>query len=101
MFDLAETLDFDRSACVTDLCACFIFLDVLIVDAKNDLNVYFTAKEPGGCGGGDSKANVPCCGTSATISEKSKAAEDLKNVDFNEWAGMFGLFFFFSAGANG
>ena len=55
------------------------------MDAKNDLNVYTTAKEPSGCGGG-SQANVPCCGTSTNVGEKDKAS--LKGIDFNEWAGM-------------
>ncbi|PGH13068.1 hypothetical protein AJ79_03905 [Helicocarpus griseus UAMH5409] len=73
------------------------FSDVLIVDAKNDLNIYTTALSnpeaaSGGCCG-EVKKPASCCGPtspkeergSAIYSESNKA--DFKNVDFNEWAG--------------
>ncbi|EEH39242.2 SAM-dependent methyltransferase UbiE/COQ5 family protein [Paracoccidioides lutzii Pb01] len=75
------------------------FSDILIVDAKNDLNVYTSAlgnpeSASGGCCGEVRKPepSTSCCSgapkeerRSAVCSETFKA--DFKNIDFNEWAG--------------
>ncbi|OJD17415.1 hypothetical protein AJ78_02487 [Emergomyces pasteurianus Ep9510] len=81
------------------------FSDVLIVDAKNDLNIYTSAlsnleSASGGCCGEVKKPEAtPCCGPSPSkekergpgiFSEGFKA--DFKNVDFNEWAGSFKIY---------
>ncbi|EEQ85336.1 ubiE/COQ5 methyltransferase [Blastomyces dermatitidis ER-3] len=80
------------------------FGDILIVDAKNDLNIYTAALDnpksaAGGCCGVVKEPEpTPCCGpTRAKIergpgifSEGFKA--DFKNVDFNEWAGSFKIY---------
>ncbi|ODM19430.1 hypothetical protein SI65_04414 [Aspergillus cristatus] len=53
------------------------FKDVLIVDAKSDLNVYKTL-EPGSCCGSSG------CSTSTKV--------DSSKIDFNEWAGSFQIY---------
>ncbi|PGH05870.1 hypothetical protein GX51_02649 [Blastomyces parvus] len=80
------------------------FGDVLIVDAKNDLNIYTAALDnpnsaAGGCCGDVKEPEpTPCCGPTPAklergpgiFSEGFKA--DFKNVDFNEWAGSFKIY---------
>ncbi|KAK5062510.1 hypothetical protein LTR84_004583 [Exophiala bonariae] len=77
------------------------FVDILIVDAHNDLNVY---KDKG------AQTSTQCCGTDAKNSryekesscctgkgaEQADALEairnDFDNLDFNEWAGSFKIY---------
>ncbi|OAX83780.1 hypothetical protein ACJ72_01864 [Emergomyces africanus] len=80
------------------------FSDVLIVDAKNDLNIYTSAlSDPesasGGCCGEVKKPEpTPCCGPSPPKEERGPGIfsegfkADFKNVDFNEWAGSFKIY---------
>ncbi|KFY02504.1 hypothetical protein V490_00479 [Pseudogymnoascus sp. VKM F-3557] len=97
------------------------FWDPLIVDTKNDLNVYLTAAEDGTscCGTGAEKASsccnvemqVRCCkpeqkesccqSSSSTCgcqdktsmaSDAKKLAASLGIMDFNEWAGSFQVY---------
>ncbi|ODH45150.1 hypothetical protein ACO22_00354 [Paracoccidioides brasiliensis] len=80
------------------------FSDILIVDAKNDLNVYTSAlgnpeSASGGCCSEVRKPDpsTSCCSgapkeerRSAVCSKTFKA--DFKNIDFNEWAGSFKIY---------
>ncbi|KLJ07106.1 hypothetical protein EMPG_17400 [Blastomyces silverae] len=81
------------------------FGDILIVDAKSDLNIYTAALDiptsaAGGCCGVVKEPEpTPCCGPTTPakmergpgiFSEGFKA--DFKNVDFNEWAGSFKIY---------
>lgn len=97
---------------MTDLFA----LDVLIVDSKNDLNVYLTAAEDGSsccgtvaekvssCCSAEKQAtccnpeqNESCCKSGSSTcscqdktsmgSEAKKLVTSLEIMDFNEWAG--------------
>lgn len=52
--------------------------DSVIVDTNSDLNIYTTAKEDGPAQG--------CCGGTASC---VPASAEVKNIDFNEWAGMY------------
>ncbi|EEH04697.1 methyltransferase [Histoplasma capsulatum G186AR] len=73
-------------------------LDVLIVDAKSDLNIYTSALETpknasGSCRGVVKKPEpTPCCGPTPSKEERGPGifSEGFKaefaNVDFNEWA---------------
>ncbi|PGH36485.1 hypothetical protein GX50_00672 [[Emmonsia] crescens] len=75
------------------------FSDVLIVDAKNDLNIYTSALDnpesaSGGCCGEVKKPEpTPCCGPSPPKEERGPGIfsegfkADFKHIDFNEWAG--------------
>ncbi|KAH8799752.1 arsenite methyltransferase [Xylogone sp. PMI_703] len=68
------------------------FSDVLIVDSKNDLNVYTSSGEDASCCGERSAVSCcqksdSCCSTKGSTLEKLMA--EFKHVDFNEWAGMF------------
>ncbi|CAG8955133.1 hypothetical protein HYFRA_00007148 [Hymenoscyphus fraxineus] len=79
------------------------FNDLLIVDSKNDLNVYHTAVSddssccgpvaPAGCGqskAGCGQASLPQENTLG--SESKKLVASLENLDFNEWAGSFQIY---------
>lgn len=78
-------------------------LDVLIVDAKSDLNIYTSALETpknasGGCCGVVKKPEpTPCCGPAPSKEERGPGifSEGFKaeftNVDLNEWAGELSL----------
>ncbi|KAK2865119.1 hypothetical protein FQN49_003897 [Arthroderma sp. PD_2] len=66
------------------------FDEVLIIDAKSDLNVYTTAKvdgESGGCC--DTQPKSACC---SGESSSGNQTSDIENVDFNEWAGSFKIY---------
>lgn len=71
-------------------------IEILIVDANNDLNVYKAkgADTPSQCCGADVKS--ACCEKSSSCCDDSGAVPDgasepfkgdLANLDFNEWAG--------------
>ena len=69
-----------------------LVLDILIVDAKSDLNAYVTvSRDDGSCCG--PAASVPCCGASSQTSKASMETlaktmvEESGVTDFNEWAG--------------
>lgn len=76
------------------------FNDVLIVDAKSDLNAYFTVSRDNGscCAPSASSAPVPCCGASSQTSKTSMETlaktmvEESGVTDFNEWAGSFKIY---------
>ncbi|KKZ66725.1 hypothetical protein EMCG_07556 [[Emmonsia] crescens] len=80
------------------------FSDVLIVDAKNDLNIYTSAlgnpeSASGGCCGEVKKPEpTPCCGPSPPKEERGPGIfsegfkADFKHIDFNEWAGSFKIY---------
>ncbi|KAG5287359.1 methyltransferase [Histoplasma capsulatum G186AR] len=80
------------------------FSDVLIVDAKSDLNIYTSALETpknasGSCRGVVKKPEpTPCCGPTPSKEERGPGifSEGFKaefaNVDFNEWAGSFKIY---------
>lgn len=71
--------------------------DVLIVDTKSDLNVYFTANEAppsccksaGGYLAGDSSSCAPSKSTSPLETGDGVAIDRSSITDFNEWAGRF------------
>jgi len=71
----------------------------LIVDNKNDLNVYTKAKEDGKsnrcCGQGSDKS---CCEKSPSCCNNEESTpgdtvesfkSNFKDIDFNEWAGIY------------
>ncbi|CAG8978338.1 hypothetical protein HYALB_00005924 [Hymenoscyphus albidus] len=79
------------------------FNDLLIVDSKNDLNVYHTAVSddssccgpvaPAGCGqskAGCGQVSLPQENTLG--SESKKLVASLENLDFNEWAASFQIY---------
>ncbi|EEQ35426.1 SAM-dependent methyltransferase UbiE/COQ5 family protein [Microsporum canis CBS 113480] len=66
------------------------FNEILIVDAKSDLNVYTTAKEVGQNNGGCGTQSKPGCCSGGIPSRELES--DVKDVDFNEWAGVTGSF---------
>ncbi|KAM0420122.1 hypothetical protein ACHAPD_003691 [Fusarium lateritium] len=75
------------------------FKDVLIVDTKSDLNVYFTAHENGSsCCGNEEAASTcsvasPACGSQIFATgfgnDQGIRSDRLGIADFNEWAGKF------------
>lgn len=87
----------------TDYCA-----DVLIVDGKNDLNIYKTAKGAPGSGSGcaaissdgccGEKLGSSCSGTNGTAEGRGKVENengsggDAEKLDLNDWAGMLRFF---------
>ncbi|KAM5429513.1 putative arsenite methyltransferase [Microsporum canis] len=66
------------------------FNEILIVDAKSDLNVYTTAKEVGQNNGGCGTQSKPGCCSGGIPSRELES--DVKDVDFNEWAGSFKIY---------
>ncbi len=93
-------------------------VDLLIVDSKNDLNVYLTAAEDGtSCSGttvekisscSSAEKQEPCCmsdqkntcchsgSSTCGFQDKTSMASEAKNsaaslgiIDFNEWAGTY------------
>ncbi|KAL0572131.1 hypothetical protein V5O48_009829 [Marasmius crinis-equi] len=78
------------------------FTDILLVDSKSNLNVYWEAEggEAGQCCG--KPVASACCGPQATQpdiktnggcgSASDKAKQDAKDIDFNEFAGSFKIY---------
>lgn len=71
----------------------------MIVDSKNDLNIYTKSEEDEKsnrcCGAG---SDSPCCERSQSCCNNAEPANsgafespksDFKHIDFNEWAGMY------------
>lgn len=86
------------------MAADWVGLDILIVDAKSDLNIYKTAKGAPGSGSGCAALSSDACcsgtpssgccsGTNGTSEVKTKAedidGEGIEHLDLNAWAGMF------------
>lgn len=72
------------------------FNDIMIVDAKGDLNVYSASND-------EKEQKVACCSSSNTKSSCNGSASakqngptsglsEFKDVDFNEWAGSFQVY---------
>ncbi|CAF3518618.1 unnamed protein product [Fusarium graminearum] len=78
------------------------FQDILIVDTKSDLNVYFTAQENEASCCGNEQTNSACgaglstCAPQNSSTELADGQDILGNrlgiADFNEWAGSFQVY---------
>jgi hypothetical protein len=74
-----------------------MLVDVVIVDAQSDLNVYTEAARQTRDGKGDTTAsNEPvgigcCCGVPPPADGKIATSWDLADIDLNQWAGKFVL----------
>lgn len=78
------------------------FQDILIVDTKSDLNVYFTAQENESSCCGNEQTNSACgaglstCAPQNSSTELADGQDILGNrlgiADFNEWAGSFQVY---------
>ncbi|RBR24729.1 uncharacterized protein FIESC28_02502 [Fusarium coffeatum] len=76
------------------------FGNILIVDTKSDLNVYFTANEAplsccksaGGDLAGDSSSYAPSKSTSSLEPGDGMSIDRSGVTDFNEWAGSFQIY---------
>jgi hypothetical protein len=72
-------------------------VDVIIVDAQSDLNIYTEAarqarNDKEGTDASGEAAGSGCCGASPVVDGKKITPWDLADIDINEWAGKFVLF---------
>jgi hypothetical protein len=74
-----------------------MLVDVVIVDAQSDLNVYTEAARQTRDGkGGTAASNEPvgigcCCGVPPPADGNIATSWDLADIDLNQWAGKFVL----------